>query len=73
MLQLGAKLLEAIVDSVKQLKEPTHILILTLWLSGLGMIAFLVSGCGTLNYQPNETTITNKPTEQTNETERTQP
>lgn len=56
LLQTGGKLLEKINDQ-------RLIVIVILWLSGLGVITVLLNGCGTVQYEPLEQTqitITNK-------------
>lgn len=61
------KIIETFSEMIKKVNDPAMITVIILWLSGIGVITVLITGCGALNYQPLEKTqITIENTEKEN-------
>lgn len=58
MLNQAAQLLSDFLEALKKLNDPRAYVIAVLWLATLTVIVVVLTGCGTLNYTPQEITST---------------
>lgn len=67
-MKLLPDLLALLPETIRKL-DPRHAAVVLLWVLTLAVVVFILTGCGSLNYQPLEsTTIKIENKERTNET-----